>query len=840
MNRPFAFFVAGLLLIAGTVIVPRLSPVDPSARSSTGTPVPTDLVHRPAKGPDLERWYFARWFAPEPAELSAQYLEEMHDALSRMPSEDMTARGVNSWQLKGPLTMTQPSGARWTGRVLDIEAPGNAPIRVAAASGGLWTYEFLFPIPLSDEVTSLAVGSVATDPADPDHIIIGTGEWDSRTGTGVWETRDGGDTWEQRITGGQMPFCVRVRFDPHDNQRVFAIGSGVWRSTDGGENWLVEDQGTFTDIDFVLTVADRLYTYEIGTGVRYSSNGGASFSTVGSFPGSPALGRGSLAIAPTNFNVLYCAVAGNSPNDTMQGVYRTSNGGASWTDVSPSTNYMGTQGSYDNVIDVSHFNSNLVLAGGVELMRTTNGGQTWTQVSDPNLHVDYHAIRWSLDGTQVYVGNDGGWMRSSDDGLTWSSTTNVVPITQFYHFDMARNAPDVIVGGSQDNGFARTSNGGANWDHPFGADGGCVVIDPFNQDRWWVTNGVYPQGGLSFRRLRTTDAGANWTDQNAGIASSSQWVPEIRDDGVNPVWLYTTSAGWVYQSTDLGTTWNAMTNNAFPAQVSSLTLTDWTSSEGSTIYACLDSNVDGQRLRVYTGTWAERGNAFDDRVRKVSVQGNDPHGAYALIDGTANVPKIWRTENRGQGWTDITGNLPSTIPVSDLVRHPTDPQRLYLGTAFGCFRSLNGGLSWERWNNGLPEAAIVTEMQGVDQLSTTGEFFVYIATYGRGVWAREISGDDPVVDVPSATPAKPLVTLESPRPNPAPGRTSVAFTLTEATKVDLAVYDVSGRRVAVLAEGAYPAGRHDVPFDGRSLGAGVYWARLVAPGVKESQRIVLL
>ncbi len=841
MKRSLSIAAPVLLLALGTMALfrpgePRTAPAPPDAVPGSSV----RLADRPAKGPDLERWYFGRWFDPEPAELSPEFLERAWTELREMPEEEEMGRSVNSWQLKGPITMQQSSGARWTGRVLDIEAPNGAPVRVAAASGGLWTYEFIIPIPLSDEVTSLAVGSVATDPQDPDHMIIGTGELYQRNGTGVWETHDGGDTWEQRISGAQMPFCVRVRFDPHDNNRVFAVGTGVWRSTDGGTTWQTEDWGTFTDVDFVLTVADRMFTYEIGTGARYSDDGGDTFSTLGAFPGSPDLGRGSIAVAPTNYNVVYCAIAGDVDGDrTMQGVFRSTNGGTTWTDITPSTNYMGTQGWYDNVIDVSHTSSSIVLAGGVQLMRTTNGGSTWTQVSDPDLHVDYHAIRWSNDGTKVYVGTDGGWMISSDQGVNWSSNTNVVPITQFYHFDTAKNEPQIMVGGAQDNGFARTSNGGTNWDRPFGADGGCVVIDPHNSSRWWVTNGLY-SGGLDFRRLRTTDSGATWTDQNAGIADSDQWVPEIRDDGVNPVWLYTTSASFIYQSTDLGTTWTSMTGGtAFSAEISSLTLTDWTASVGSTIYACLDSNVDGARLRVYTGTWAERGWGFDRRVRKVSVQANDPYGAFALIDGTANVPKVWRTTNRGQSWTDITGNLPSWIPVSDLVRHPTDPDKLYLGSAFGCFRSEDGGGTWSRWNNGMPDAAIVTEMIGVDSLSTSGKFYVYASTYGRGIWAREISGDDPV-DVAEAPSAAPGLRLEAPRPNPVRDRTTLAFSLPNAATVDLALYDVAGRRVATIAEGEHAAGRHEASFEARGMAAGVYWARLVAPGVNETQRIVLV
>ena len=66
-------------------------------------------------------------------------------------------------------------------------------------------------------------------------------------------------------------------------------------------------------------------------------------------------------------------------------------------------------------------------------------------------------------------------------------------------------------------------------------------------------------------------------------------------------------------------------------------------------------------------------------------------------------------------------------------------------------------------------------------------------------------------------------------PNPFSPRTTIRFDLPEAMTVRLAVYDVQGRRVQVLADGPLPAGRHEVPFDGGGLASGWYLARLETP-----------
>jgi hypothetical protein len=59
-------------------------------------------------------------------------------------------------------------------------------------------------------------------------------------------------------------------------------------------------------------------------------------------------------------------------------------------------------------------------------------------------------------------------------------------------------------------------------------------------------------------------------------------------------------------------------------------------------------------------------------------------------------------------------------------------------------------------------------------------------------------------------------------PNPAVGRALILFELAEEATVEAVLYDVLGRRVAVLASGPYGAGRHALTLDGAALPAGVY------------------
>ncbi|HMA47472.1 MAG TPA: FlgD immunoglobulin-like domain containing protein, partial [Frankiaceae bacterium] len=87
--------------------------------------------------------------------------------------------------------------------------------------------------------------------------------------------------------------------------------------------------------------------------------------------------------------------------------------------------------------------------------------------------------------------------------------------------------------------------------------------------------------------------------------------------------------------------------------------------------------------------------------------------------------------------------------------------------------------------------------------------------------------------VPPGPPAATL--LLAPAPNPSRGTTRIAFDLADAGAVRVAVFDLSGRRVARLADGAYPAGRHTLTWDGRDAGgaqaaAGAYFVRFEGGG----------
>ena len=120
-----------------------------------------------------------------------------------------------------------------------------------------------------------------------------------------------------------------------------------------------------------------------------------------------------------------------------------------------------------------------------------------------------------------------------------------------------------------------------------------------------------------------------------------------------------------------------------------------------------------------------------------------------------------------------------------------------------------------------------------------------------------LNGDEIVAGSDPANPASiPLFTgvtpdgatgtgLRGARPNPFRGATAIEWSLAHDAQVELAIFDVTGREVRVLVRGTSPAGAHRMDWDGRatggrSLGAGLYFARLRLDGQEWTKAVVKL
>lgn len=202
----------------------------------------------------------------------------------------------------------------------------------------------------------------------------------------------------------------------------------------------------------------------------------------------------------------------------------------------------------------------------------------------------------------------------------------------------------------------------------------------------------------------------------------------------------------------------------------------------------------------------------------------DPVGVAAtdsLPDGATTASSYWVLRRYGDG---TFGRVDLRLRPTDDYFVPEDgerPERIVL-----LHRPFNGDAGWLR----VATAAMV------DVVEQTASFSG-LTTDGQYLVARLEAL--PVAAAPDAAPPERAV-LEAPYPNPSRRSVLVRYALPRAADVRLSVFDLLGRRVALLVDGSQPSGRHTVRFDGGGLASGVYLLRFEAGSVVETRPLRLL
>lgn len=769
------------------------------------------------------------------------------------------------WVQRGPSNI----GGRITTMTINRQNP--SILYAGGADGGVlrstdagttWT-------PLFDDQPSLSMGAIAVDPMDGTIIYAGTGEsntsGDSYDGVGMFKSVDGGDSWFP-IGLEATRRIGKIVVHPTNTAVVYvaAIGPqfsatpdrGVYRSTDGGDTWsqvlFINDSTGVVDIainpqnpNILLAAAwqrmrgpeGRRYVGGVHTAIYRTTDGGDTWTKLGGgLPGSsPILGRPAVAFAPSNPSIAYAAFA-DDPG-YFAGVYRTTNGGNTWTRTNDGTlsGLYSNFGWYFGKVFVSPFNENVVFVFGVYLGKTTNGGASWVQQNTN--HVDQHAMVFHpLDPSILYVGNDGGRAKSTSGGATWRAEPDQdLFISQFYAGAIDHLHPALSIGGTQDNGTIRTTTGAADdWTMVNGGDGFYAVVDYSNANYQYAES---QYGAI----VRTTNGWGTIFGATGGINASDRknWSTPIIIDPNNPQVLYTGTQR-VYRTTNRAQSWTPISPDlsdgprpGFTAYATVTTI-DAATTDSNTIIA----GTDDANVWVTTnlgGTWTNVSAGLPDRwVTRVRFDPTDHNIAYVTFSGyryDSPLPHIFRTTNLGAAWQDISGNLPEA-PINVVLVDPAHPERLYVGTDVGCYYSPTSGGTWAAMGTGLPNVA-VSDMQLHAPTRIARAF-----THGRSMW--QINLDDLVTGVADDRQTPSAFALHQNHPNPFNPATTITYTLTRPADVVLGVSDILGRPVATLADGPQRAGTHSVVFDASRLPTGVYLCRLQVGGTAQVRKMLYL
>jgi photosystem II stability/assembly factor-like uncharacterized protein len=696
-----------------------------------------------------------------------------------------TGNGIPSyqWSNLGPIgvDMSATEVPHWgviSGRTRGLAIhPSNPEIAyIGAASGGIWktmnggqTW-----IDKSGDLNMIAFGSIAIDQTHPDIIYAGTGEaawyipYNMYSGDGLYKSADAGEHWT-RINSdfGSITHFSDIVVSPHDPNVLMAAlitssqtpypNQGIWRSTNAGLNWtrVVNISGAF-DLAFNPVNPNLVYAatgnrQQLG-GFLISTDGGNTFNQSNSgLPAYTSMGRLQFDISQSNPSVLYCLVHDIYPvaGGMSTCAYKSTNGGASWFQISPGVNIAGSydgtnafdQGDYDLCISVNPSNPDNVFIGNIELSTSANGSSisfvrkpdgptNGTTALDSYLHLDVHTIQFApSDPSVIYAGCDGGVYKSTNSGQTFFPVNTGINSIQLYTIASHPENPDILYGGAQDNGGFSTANRGAtSWVDRVTGDGVKCFFDYSNPEIVFIAT-VF--GTLS----KSTNGGTTWTEVVPESSDFNSFRVPYWQNPVNPNFIYGAYKRRIYKSADKGDTWSYTTSDPI-TNVEISAVAQSKVSPGNMILITRDIPASVYRSLDEGYTWSNiTANLNFEGASLMNVQA-DPLNAqtFYLLRGSYTTGQVLKTTDFGNSWTDISSDLPK-VPAGDIFVDADSSEIMYLGNDFGVYRTSNGGGSWSRLGNGFPFVPVIE----FSYFNHSGTRLLRAGTYGRGVFELNLN-----------------------------------------------------------------------------------------------------
>jgi photosystem II stability/assembly factor-like uncharacterized protein len=641
---------------------------------------------------------------------------------------------------------------------------------------------------------SLSMGALAADPVNPSIVYAGTGNIYNNgffKGIGLYRSTDGGETWSE-VAGNAALQGIGIHdiAVPTPNVVLVATNSGLFRSVDAGasfgsnapafDNGMPLVGGFASDIDLdTQSPSTTVYVSVSGQGIFRSTDGGATFPTnlwAAGVTGAPTAGTyvyTSFAQSTDDGGVTMYAdtEAPGTSASNFGGFYRSTDGGATWTDLTSSANAGGRldrcQCGYDQTIGVDPQNANRVYIGFQELFRSDDGGLTFVNVTDGKVHLDHHEIAFSPPShwtpasisartTRVYAGQDGGLVYSDDAGATWTHINGAIATNLFRAMDIGRGPGNNgwSYGGAQDTGTMHhdpTLHPGTEWHEAINGDGGPMAVswqDP--RQAHGSSNGGY---------IRTETGGASWVRPGATFpACTSLTAPPQVDpnDGNNVFLAQVTRIGAdakcrggtpsfrLWRSNDHGASFTAV-GAAFSQAVTVMANVPLDSA--TMWFGLADGRIaTSNDVLAATPTFTTRdvpGRIGSQPVADIAVDPRNTDVAVVVYRGFAGTAAgalsrhVLRTADGGATWADIGGTardvtqMVPDLPLYSVVIDPqTSPHTIIASTDLGILRTLDNGVTWQRFGLGLPNVN-ATSLE-IDYTVTPS--LLRVGTYGRSAF----------------------------------------------------------------------------------------------------------
>jgi photosystem II stability/assembly factor-like uncharacterized protein len=594
-------------------------------------------------------------------------------------------------------------------------ASEGAGIRKSTDGGTTWS-------PKNNGLPSM-VGAyvVAQDPTDPQTLYA----------TGNYVTTDGGEHWTSYTA---LPRTILAfAGDPNDGTLYAGIAVSpndtdhLYKSTDHGASWQQADDGIVGEV-FRIAV-DPLHPGTVfagnhgtsagtalGEGLFKTTDGGANWSNV--FPSTSGI---SVALDPSNTEVVY---AGNA-----DGVFKSYDGGATW--------FRPLGFSPDAVVQlvVSPGDPNVLYAATLDggVFQSTDGAATWHNSGLGTELVLSLAIDPTTSST-VYAGTGTGPYVSHDGGSTWTALDDDLRSTcTCYGVEGLTVDPtnsDAVYAASLTGGGFATGDGGATWS-PLTA--GLATISP--KDITFVPSdpdivyaasaGQFGPGGV----FKSTDGGTNWSRTSLGPSGVYVWSLGLDPNDANTVYAATDARG-LFKSTDGGDSWMAI-NNGLTNINPRVVVVD--PDDSDTVYVGTGPNQGGLLQSTDGGNdWSLIGLGGLG-INSLSL---DPQNSQVIYAGLTASNGLWKSVDGGMNWMNILPNVTVSRSRGILI-DPTDSNTVYVGTeGGGVFMSSDGGDTWAAINDGLANLTVYAMAMDPEDPHT-----LYAGTGRDGVFVLHLDGD---------------------------------------------------------------------------------------------------
>lgn len=636
------------------------------------------------------------------------------------------------------------------------------------------------------------VGALALAPSNPNLVWLGTGEANPRndiaTGRGVYFSPDGGRTWQFMglENAGQIS---SILVSPADSNVVFVgvLGHawgpnedrGVFRTTDGGKTWkkvLYLNPNTGVS-DMVMEPGNprilyagmwqfvrRPWILDSGgpeSGIYRTTDGGDTWQKLTEgLPPAP-LGRIGLAVAPNDPAHVYALIS------SKEGVLWDSHDrGGEWSLVSRDQN-LDSRPFYFSHLYVAPDNEEKLYFLSFDILESTDGGHSARLIAR-GVHADNHSL-WidSRNPQRMIEGDDGGVYVSTDGARTWRHLDNI-PIEQFYSVSIdPADAPYGLCGGLQDNSswcgpsssLSRGPIPSAEWFTVVFGDGQYAVPAP-------GTPYIYSdsQNGVIQRLNRNNGETAAIRPYFLGVGDEAAAKLQYRFNWTSPIAVAPNDSNTVYlggnvlfRSTDAGLHWSAispdLTRNDKSKQqpTGGPVILDQSGAETYDTILSLDiSAVDPNVIWVGTDDglvqltrdgghrWQNVTRSIPSlpewgRISQIAASPFTVGTAYVAVDFHEmenNRPYVFRTDDFGKSWTNITANLPADAPVHVVREDPNRQGLLIAGTETGLIYSYNGE-PWRPIRCGLPTTPVY------DLKFDKATHDLIVATHGRGLFVLD-------------------------------------------------------------------------------------------------------